>query len=124
MKQILNRSILRVLVLLVSFLCGCERSTTTIQLGDITITDSLGNDVSFKEAPKRVVVLQASLAISYLLSGGNIIGISDEYDSYGLKENYGVSDDVQIIGSNKNPSVETIIALNPDLVIYSPDITG
>jgi len=122
-------------ILKISFFCliittffvlsGCSKTNISTTTSNKTVIfDSLGNQLEFEEAPKKVVVLEASLAVSWILSGGKIIGISDEYDSYGLVENYGVSENIETIGTNKHPNTELIISLNPDFVIYSPDIEG
>ncbi len=85
-----------------------------INEGVIPVTDSTGYSVAFDATPKRVVALQASVADVWLLAGGNIVGVSDDYLDYGLN-----IENVTVIGETHYTNKEYIISLNPDLVIYS-----
>lgn len=83
----------------------------------ITVTDSTGREVVIPAHPKRVVLLNASHFDLYYYAGGGetIVGkptseaLSDE-----VKEG---TKSVQEVGVIHNPSVETILNLQPDLVI-------
>ncbi|HIX84544.1 MAG TPA: ABC transporter substrate-binding protein [Candidatus Megamonas gallistercoris] len=83
----------------------------------ITVTDSTGREVVIPAHPKRVVLLNASHLDLYYYAGGGetIVGkptseaLSDE-----VKEG---TKSVQEVGVIHNPSVETILNLQPDLVI-------
>lgn len=104
-------------LLMMVFLCliifsSC--SPKNITEGRIKITDSTGYSVSFDETPERVVALQATVADIWLLAGGDIVGISEDYQDYGLK-----LDNVTVIGETHYTNKEYIVSLNPDLVIYS-----
>ena len=70
------------------------------------------------ETPERVVVLQASLADLWLTAGGTVIGVTDD------AEERNIAPEATVVGTTKSPSTEAILALKPDLVIYSPDIAG
>lgn len=71
-------------------------------------------------APKRVVSMQTSLADIWQTVGGTVAGVpADAFERADLKFEGAVS-----IGTTKAPSVERIIDLAPDLVLYSPDIAG
>ena len=82
-----------------------------------TVTDSEGREVVIPAQPKRVVLLNASHLDLYYYAGGadTIVGkptseaLSDEVRE-GTKN-------AQEIGVIHNPSVETILKLQPDLVI-------
>ncbi len=87
--------------------------------GDLCVKDFDGKTLYFDATPSRVVVLQASLASIWKLAGGNIVGISDDYQSYGLE-----LDGAEVVGTTKLPSLEKIVSLNPDLVIYSSKTSG
>lgn len=81
------------------------------------VTDSTGREVAIPEHPKRVVLLNASHLDLYYYAGGKdeIVGkptseaLSDE-----VKEETSNAKEVGVI---HNPSVETILNLQPDLVI-------
>ncbi len=81
------------------------------------VTDSTGREVTIPEHPKRVVLLNAShLDLYYYAGGGDTIvgkptseALSDE-----VKEGTKNAKEVGVI---HNPSVETILNLQPDLVI-------
>lgn len=71
------------------------------------------------EAPQRVVCLYGSFAEAWLEAGGALAGVTDDATKErGLE----LGDDVQIVGTNKEPNLELILALEPDLVIGSADI--
>lgn len=66
-----------------------------------------------------VAALSGSLAEIWLLAGGELAGVTDDaIDERGLE----IGEDVQILGSLKDPGAEMVLAMQPDLVIYSPDI--
>lgn len=83
------------------------------------VTDSTGREVTIPTHPKRVVLLNASHLDLYYYAGGKetdtIVGkptseaLSDE-----VKEG---TKNIKQIGVIHNPSVETILKLQPDLVI-------
>ena len=83
------------------------------------VTDSTGREVTIPTHPKRVVLLNASHLDLYYYAGGKetdtIVGkptseaLSDE-----VKEG---TKNIEQIGVIHNPSVETILKLQPDLVI-------
>ena len=83
----------------------------------ITVTDSTDREVVIPAHPKRVVLLNASHLDLYYYAGGGetIVGkptseaLSDE-----VKEG---TKSMQEVGVIHNPSVETILNLQPDLVI-------
>ena len=106
--------------------CGLPTETGT---GNITqtdsaseatvITDSLGNQVTLKP-DARVVSVYGSFAECWLLSGGNLIGVTQDAID---ERNLSLSDDIAVIGSVKEPNIEQLVALQPDYVILSADLT-
>lgn len=66
----------------------------------------------------RVVCLYGSYAEAWLLSGGALVGVTED----AVKERGLDVGDAQVIGTVKEPNSEAIIALDPDLVIFSEDI--
>ena len=73
------------------------------------------------ESPQRVVALSSSLAEIWLLAGGTLVGTTSDT----LERDFaGLSDNVAVIGTVKEPVLEAILDLKPDFVILSADITG
>lgn len=70
------------------------------------------------EAPERVISLHGSYAQAWLLAGGTLIGTSEDAIN---ERNIDLDESVSIIGTTKNPNMELIIELEPDLVFYSLD---
>lgn len=102
-----------VIALVVGFVA--LRDTATAEEKYINFTDSTGETVKIPEHPKRVVILNASNVDMYYGAGGTVVGrpSTTAYDEK-LKERLA---DVTEIGNIHSPNVETIISLNPDLVI-------
>lgn len=71
-------------------------------------------------APETVVCLYGSYAEAWILSGGMPAGVTEDAVS---ERELALPENVQIIGTNKEPNIELIIALDPDLVIASADIS-
>ena len=66
--------------------------------------------------PDSVVALSKSIGDLWLLAGGQLSGITDDgLDLEGIGE-------AQAIGSLAKPSMESILALDPDLVLLTSDI--
>jgi len=111
-------------VLLFSFLLvGCStEETTTVEkqdeavveeLKNYTVTDDVGNDITFEEVPETIVSLQPSnTEILFALGVGDKIVGATEYDTYPAEalEIERVSDSVAF-------NAERITELNPDVVI-------
>ncbi|WP_166544051.1 ABC transporter substrate-binding protein [Acutalibacter sp. 1XD8-36] len=68
----------------------------------------------------RVVCLYSSYAEAWLLAGGTLVGVTDD----AVNERKLDVGDAEIIGTVKEPNTEAIIALEPDLVIFSEDIAA
>jgi len=77
------------------------------------VTDELGRKVVVPDHPHRVICLMPSVTdtVFALGAGDDVVGISDytEYPAEALKK--------PSVGDLINPSIETILALHPDLVI-------
>ena len=69
--------------------------------------------------PQRVVSLYGSFAEAWLQAGGTLVGITEDAVS---ERHLTLDEQVQIIGTTKEPNLELILALAPDLVILSADI--
>ena len=104
-------------------LTGCappaETATVLVQTGDHVITDSLGNTAALPKDP-RVVALYGSFAQCWLLSGGELAGVTqDAVEEHGIE----TGGDVTLVGTVKEPNTELIAALAPDYVLLSADLT-
>ncbi|MGL5541061.1 MAG: ABC transporter substrate-binding protein [Erysipelotrichaceae bacterium] len=82
--------------------------------------DDLGMEVILEKRPKRVVSLMGSYAELWQLSGGTLVGVSEDALS---ERNMEIGEDVQIVGTIKEPNLEKVIELEPDLVLLSTDVT-
>lgn len=85
----------------------------------VEFTDALGHTIRVTDSD-RVVIASGSFAQTWLLAGGKLAGTTD--DSF--KDDLGLSEDVANVGSLHSPNLESILALNPGLVILSADISG
>lgn len=85
----------------------------------ISFTDSLGNEVTL-ENHEKVISLYGSFAEVWTLAGGTLTGVTQDAVD---ERNMDLGDDVQIIGTVKSPNFEEILALQPDFVILSADIS-
>lgn len=98
---------------------GCTNGVATKQeQGHLEVKDSLDNRVLFETSPKRVIALSSSWAELWQLASGTLIGVSSdalERDNIDTKK-------VEVVGTIKDPNVESILALDPDFVILSADL--
>ena len=85
----------------------------------VAVTDYAGN-TAYLTPDSRVVSCYASLSQCWLLSGGKLVGITDDCEERALVFN----NSPEIVGSTKNINVEKIVSLNPDYVILSYDLTA
>ena len=118
------KNVFFILVLLVFFTSGCSNEVNPVK-EDIknefyyTFIDVLGNDVVLEEEPERVVSLVGSYAETWILSGGELVGVTDDVEKENRME---ISDDMQVVGTIKEPNVELVLGLNPDFVLLTPDV--
>ena len=87
----------------------------------VTITDWTGHEETFQSCPQRVVAVSGSLGEVWLKAGGQLIGTTQDAVT---ERNLDLGEDVAIVGSVKDPDMETILALEPDFVILSADIAS
>ncbi len=88
------------LLLALFLLTSCASESTTKQVN----------------SPKAVVI-GSSLTDIWLLSGGEVIGTTSDAITRGL-----VDEDMTNVGTYNEPNVETILSLNPEIVILSSDM--
>ena len=106
--------------LLLLLLSGCGEAPPVPQPEEtaLSITDCTGRTLSLPEAPHTVVGLSSSMAEIWLLAGGALAGVTDDAVH---QRDMDVGDAI-VVGTIKKPVAESILALSPDLVIYSVDI--
>lgn len=81
----------------------------------LTITDSLGNEVTIEECPKRVISLSpASTEILFALGAGDRVKGRTDYCSYPEE-----AAAVESIGTYTSPNTELIISMEPDVIFAS-----
>lgn len=85
-----------------------------------TFTDALSNQVILKESPQRVVSLVGSYSETWLLAGGSLAGVTDDVEKEGRME----IGDMKVVGTIKEPNLEEVLALIPDFVLLTPDVTN
>jgi iron complex transport system substrate-binding protein len=114
-----------VLIMIVtSFLSGCRDRTAAVAenkteslTGYYQFTDAIGQEIRVKN-PQRVVALMGSFADTWQKAGGELCGVTeDAFDERGLV----IHENVISVGMYNSPNLETIIGLNPDLVILSSE---
>lgn len=69
----------------------------------------------------RVVSLYGSYAEAWQLAGGTLVGVTEDAVS---ERGMDLGEHIQIIGTVKEPNLELVIALEPDLVLLSADIAS
>ncbi len=112
-------------ILLLLLLTACQNikveedvNYTEEKNDEIIVVDYLGNEVVFKEKPKKVVALGYSVTEVWLLSNGELVGItSDSLDKL-------QREDIINVGTVNNPNVEEIMKTNAELVLMSSSISG
>ena len=103
------------LVLLLSAMSAyAQESGTAIELKDFT-----GRAVTLSAQPQRVAALSASIAEAWLEAGGSLTGATE--DAF---EQLALGEDVQVIGTIKEPNAEALLSLAPDLVLITDDIAS
>lgn len=118
----MKRLIALVLICFLIFTAGCTGTApknSSSESAGVEFTDSLGRSVRVANHD-RVVVASGSFAQTWLLAGGKLAGTTD--DSF--QDHLGLPGDVTNVGSLHSPNLESILALNPGLVILSADISG
>jgi iron complex transport system substrate-binding protein len=108
MKMKLLGFVVILLSLLVSITVGCQADFTPG-----TYTDDMGREVTVNEVPQRIVSHVPSITemLFALGAGDRVVGVSD-YCDYPEEAESKTS-----VGNYFNPSIENIVALEPDLVL-------
>lgn len=81
----------------------------------VTFTDALGRSVTVKHNPERTAALLGSFADVWALSGGKVCAAAQEaWEDFDLD-----LEDAVNLGGAHSPSLEALIASNPDFVLAS-----
>ena len=94
-----------------------QPAATSFEAEKVTFTDALGQEFTL-DRPQRVAVMIGSFADIWLLAGGKdtlAATGNDAWESYELD----LGENVANIGSAMKPSVELVLAAEPDLIIAS-----
>lgn len=110
-----------ILLLLMCVGCSSSPAASSEVTNSVTITDANGETVTLpQDESLRVVCLYSSYAQAWLSAGGELCGVVDD----AVSERSLDIGDAEIVGTVKEPNVEEILALSPDWVILSADLTA
>ncbi len=98
--------------------CGTKEDPSLDESG-ISIVDTFGVPVSLS-SDARVVSCYGSFSDAWLLSGGRLVGVTDD----AVEEQIVSADVLSVVGSVKNIDLERVASLSPDYVILSADLTA
>lgn len=106
---------LAITVALLLFTVSCDDPTEKPSADAVTFTDALGEVVTVSRKPKRVAALLGSFADVWVLSGGELCAAAeDAWEDFDLELDGAVN-----LGGAHSPSLELLVASDPDFVIAS-----
>ena len=91
-----------------------KRIYTAVLICALMLTGCTKKSTRQNTSPHNVVACSRSLGEMWMLSGGELAGITDDGKDLGQK--------IKVVGTLMRPSVEEIIALKPSLVLLTGDI--
>ena len=91
-----------------------KRIYTAVLICALMLTGCTKKSTKQNTSPHNVVACSRSLGEMWMLSGGELAGITDDGKDLGQK--------IKVVGTLMRPSVEEIIALKPSLVLLTGDI--
>ncbi|WP_216216797.1 ABC transporter substrate-binding protein [Amycolatopsis aidingensis] len=96
---------------------AAEDATEKPAGGPVTVTDSRGKEIKLDAPASRVVALEWGEAEMLVTLGVMPVGVADTegYGTWVTSEK--LDDSVRDVGTRTEPSVDSIVALNPDLVV-------
>lgn len=119
-KKVKTVWLLFFVLLAIAYLTGCVANNGEEDVEYYyTFTDSLDNTVNLKDKPQRVVSLVGSYAETWMLAGGELVGVTNDVIT---ERGMDVPEGTRIVGTIKEPNVEEILDVSPDFVLLSPDI--
>lgn len=123
-----NIIVIALLFLCCLFFTACSAEPNTQQNAQntentegYTFTDAIGQEITVHQ-PQRVVSLMGSFSEIWLLAGGADTLVGSAFDTVDNRD-LGISETVTNVGTYQNPNIETILALEPDLVLLSSETT-
>ena len=117
MKQNIFFGIIIAVVIIAMMLSSvaCAKPTADDSGDAVSFTDALGRSVSVKRNPRRVAALLGSFADVWMLAGGELCAAAeDAWEDFGL-----ALETCTNLGGAHSPSLELLVASDPDLVIAS-----
>lgn len=87
----------------------------------LTIEDAAGDTLTFAACPMRVAALSGSFGEIWLNAGGTLVATTKDAIT---ERDLDLGEDVQIVGTIKDPDLEAILAVEPDFVILSADTSS
>lgn len=119
-KKLLRYTIIAVLLISVSVICGCASKKECTDTVKYQVTDARGTTVSFDKKPEKVLTLSLSTdnIVLGLVKTDKLAAINNLADDKTCSNIVPLAEKVPV--KIKNPTAEEIFALNPDLVIV-PD---
>ncbi|MBD5638908.1 ABC transporter substrate-binding protein [Clostridium botulinum] len=115
MKNLKRRLSVIICIMLAFMLVSCnlKKGENKEAQKNIKITDSYGKELTFDKAPERIVSLSPGATETiYALNKENILVGRSDFDDYPAAVSK-----VKSVGGVKDPSIEKITELKPDLVI-------
>ncbi|WIV11802.1 ABC transporter substrate-binding protein [Proteiniborus sp. MB09-C3] len=87
----------------------------TINDDNVVFTDARGEEVTIKKLPRKVVCLYNSYLDIWDSCGGEVIGRVEESEEKPVEK----AMSAEVVGTSGAPSLEKVLALEPDLVIVT-----
>lgn len=117
MKQNIFSGIIIAAVIIALMLSSvaCAKPTAGDSGDSVSFTDAFGRSVSVEKNPRRVAALLGSFADVWMLAGGELCAAAeDAWEDFGL-----ALENCTNLGGAHSPSLELLVASDPDLVIAS-----
>ena len=117
MKKLIS-ALLAAALLFTLAACGEAEAVPAENSDTYVFTDDLGREVVAPAHPERVAAMIGSFADVWCLAGGKdtlVAAADDSWTSFDL----GLGEDVVNLGAIKEPSLEALIAAEPDLILAS-----
>lgn len=87
----------------------------SVSENDVTFTDYLGEEVTVKKNPQRVVCIYNSFLDIWDSCGGTVVGRVEESEDKPVES----AMSAEVVGTAGAPSLEKILSLEPDLIIMT-----
>ena len=85
--------------------------------GPVTVTDSRGKEIKLEKPATRVVALEWGEAESLVSLGAGLVGVADKKGFATWDKAVTLPAGVKDVGVRGEPSIDSIVALQPDLVV-------